>query len=283
MISTHLRPRTPSPRPIRPQRSLKGKAVSMAIAFKCVDGMVLCSDCEMSAGAYNYYEGKISLIGLTDSYFLMAQAASDADDIPTIHQRILSKIRGSQRTLDEIKAAVQGVLDGFGWSKENVEHESLIAIMPDPNQCVLWKTRNSKISDVLQSHTVIGFRNSALTQYILAVFSHQFSPITIQRAAIYGVHVMRQAKKFIPDCGGLGPTDVVMFPTKTGNPYHVPIQFVEEMERFLDSLEMQASMLFSTLIDIDSGESYNAFCINQFSEFAKRISEKAQMFRIPGI
>jgi hypothetical protein len=262
---------------------MKGKAVTMAICFRCADGMVLCSEREMSAGTYNYYEGKISLIGLADAYLLMVQAASDVDDMPTIHQRIGSKIQGSPGTLDEIRAAVQGVLDGFGWSKENVEHESLIAIIPDPNQCVLWKTRNNKISDVLQNHTVIGFGNSALTHYLFGLFYHQFVPLTIQRSAIYGVYIMRQAKKYIPDCGSLGATDVVMFPTSTGIPYHVPPQFVEEMERFLDSLEIQSSMLFSTLIDVRSGESYNAECINDFAGFAKKIPEKAKMFKIPGL
>jgi 20S proteasome alpha/beta subunit len=253
--------------------------MTIAIGFRCEDGIVLCSDREMSTPEYSYYDCKISLVGLADAYFLMAQSAYDADDMTRIYEQISSRISGSAKTLDQIRQDIQEVLTGFKeWNPDIIEHQTLIAIMPSANKYVLWKTANDKISPVLQTCSIIGSGNSALTQYLMATLLRQTLPLTIQQAVIYGIYIIRQAKKYLPGCGSLGPTDVVSFPTKTGNPNHAHAVFINAVETFLDSLETQASNLFSTLIDRRSNSGYNDHCIGQFADFLKVIAEKVKMF-----
>jgi NAD(P)-dependent dehydrogenase (short-subunit alcohol dehydrogenase family) len=59
MISTHPRPLLPSPKPIRPQRLPRRKALSIAVGIKCQNGLVVCADREMANADYKCYEAKI--------------------------------------------------------------------------------------------------------------------------------------------------------------------------------------------------------------------------------
>lgn len=256
--------------------------MSIGIVFRCQDGIVLAADREISDSYCSYYQCKLSSIGIKDFYLLMTQAASDADDMPTIHEKLWEKLGKTHKSIDEIRRDVEAVLKGFKkWPTGKYEHESLIALVPNPSELVIWKTSNAKVSSMLQTAAIIGAGNSPLTQYLLSLLTVDVHQLSMQRAAIYAIYIIKQAKKFIPGCGGSGTTDVIRFPKATGIPDMIPNQFVDEMEEVFESLERQASSVFSALIDSRSNEAYNALVINQLTESVRLLPDKAKMFKTP--
>lgn len=178
---------------------------------------------------------------------MFAQAANDVDDTKRVFEHLSAKIKDTAKTPEEIGSDLQAVLaDVIGSSEGITRHQALMALCPKSDEYVLWQSGNDKISTIRGPSAVIGVGESSLTHYLLSTLLKPGTALASPQAAIYGIYVVKQAKKYIPGCGG--PTDVVWL-RPDGGTVVVPSLTVEAMERELDNFDYRASVMFSMLVD----------------------------------
>ena len=224
------------PKPLRPRRS---KSVTIGLGFVCSDGVVLCSDREMSGGDFKYNEKKIYTLNWGDAAFIMTFAGL-ADVMKIVVDAIWKKM-ALAFTADAMKAALQATLDEVITPDPDQQFQLLVAFVSKDVAPFLVKTRDRQISPVFEND-FIGFGDSALTRYLLEALVGD-RRLTRAEAAVYGIYIVAQAKKYISGCGG--PTDVHCL-TLQGDRLVPGSVVIGEIEEHLDLLEITVSHLLST-------------------------------------
>ena len=209
MISAPPRPLNIIPRfltEFQPKRLPRRKAVSIAIAAICKDGLVMCADTQVThPNGDKSYECKISTIQLSENRgTLVLSYAGIPDDEKAVVERLRNKIAGQDKTFDDVRTDLQDALNKvLGRSRRN--HQMLCGYC-DSGNFRLLKTSDRVISPV-DCWDCVGWGDSALTKYLGAIFlSGDILPLL--RAVPICIYLIAQAKKYVGWCGG--DTDIAV-------------------------------------------------------------------------
>jgi hypothetical protein len=130
------------------RRLREPKALTIAIAAKCTDGLVMCSDTQVThPGGYKSHECKISTIQLAENRgTLLLSYAGIPDDERAIVELISNNISGQDKTFEKVREALQDALNKvLGRSKRN--HQMLCGFC-DSGNFRLLKSSDRVISPV---------------------------------------------------------------------------------------------------------------------------------------
>lgn len=203
--------------------------MSIALAFFCSDGLVLCADQEFSSSTFISYAPKITKITLAhDRFMVLAQAGLDLT-ISGVAEQVKRNIENKSLDVDEIRKQFQGAVVSVIGQKPKEPHQTLVAL---PGR-ILWRSQETQVAQVRGSHSIIGFGEQALAQYLLSVFldtGTSSSSICSFQASLIGLYIVLQAKNFVPGCGANGPTDMMFLSTegKVSEPYPEALAEIEE-------------------------------------------------------
>jgi hypothetical protein len=206
---------SPQPYPgIIPQPSVKRlrerrpKALSIAIATICTEGLVLAADQQTGTNEFKFYQQKVTTIPLASGRgaVVLGYAGEPADKMNVIFQQLHERLENQDKGRIDIENDLQQVLDAT-IPKTTKEGHQLLCGFADSGEYCLLKSYNRSISPI-PVWDCIGYGNSALTHYLGAIFLDSWIHLPLYRAIPICIYLVAQAKKYVQWCGG--PTDVVV-------------------------------------------------------------------------
>lgn len=210
-------PQRPKP-PYIPLTKRGTKAMTIAAAFKCAEGYVLCADSQMShggaqeSGSFSHFEDKVHW---TDGYSYAAGvtgAANDGTLIRPFAQKLFHNLTQQENPQEAMyvtgrsaESAIESTLNDLS-TRINAypELNMLVAVASSDGDVQLFRTDRLLIH-VAGPAEVLGMgEQSAIRHLIDSVYEPRFP---MKRVAAMAVAVVYLAKKYCPQyCGG--PTTV---------------------------------------------------------------------------
>lgn len=198
MIRPFPKPHFPPHR--KPERTSERKAVTVALGFNCGDGIVMCSDQQItSKGWHKYYESKmyaISGFGDQEPYTAMLTYAGDPHLAKTIYEKLAASQTGFDST-ESLKSLLEGLLSEI--PRDDAEGTNfLCGFCRKPGILGLLRTSGYSVHEVVADR--IGMGDSSLLSFLFSLMVTQ--PIDVWHAVFMGHYIIEQAKKFVDGCGG---------------------------------------------------------------------------------
>lgn len=210
----------PSPRPLpKPKRLPKRKTVTIAAAFNCAGGIVMCADSkEIYPETVKYDAEKISATCCEFGTFIFTGATNDADVLVRAIQRLEEKVSSQQYALrrlptnseqplleDAIKEVMNEIRDDsiLPWPADQQPWLSLLIGAAHRGVDVIYKATPRTIVRI-DEHECVGVGILQAKALLDRLFDRNLSKLEMEVLAIY---IMRLVKKYVPDVDGY--TDVV--------------------------------------------------------------------------
>lgn len=258
---------SPLPKPqLLPKRMrlAERKAVTVALAAKCADGVIMCADTEVGNGEYKFYKSKIFRLPIPywiNGEVLLAYAGSP-DLMDSIAEKLRSELVNGEKN---VEAALQKSLNAAFQTSEEA-HQVLCAF--SDGALHLLKSLQRSISPV-SGWDCVGFGGSALVRYLGGIFLNGCE-LPIQLGIPICNYIVSQAKKYVNYCGG--DTNLVVL-TTTGKVYEQVSSAkidaaCEQIESRINDVLTQATML-----DINEGE-----CLRLIRELRQLVQKSADIF-----
>lgn len=198
MIRPFPKPHFPPHR--KPEWLPERKAVTVALGFNCGDGIVMCSDQQItSKGWHKYHESKmyaISSFGDQAPYTAMLTYAGDPHLAKTIYEKLAASQIGFDST-ESLKSLLEGLLSEIPRDDAESTH-FLCGFCRKPGILGLLRTSGYSVHEVGADR--IGLGDSSLLSFLFSLMVAQ--PIDVWRAVVIGHYIIEQAKKFLDGCGG---------------------------------------------------------------------------------
>lgn len=238
--------------------------MTIALGLQCVDAIVLSADRQMTApGAYKYQESKIEvfegdtyLVGCVYSGFPRPwKELAESLSLALHHHAAENEVtNNSLRKIVKDVLARAGKLDRRGrWL------QMLVAIRsrPSAEPGFLRKSENpqllyfdSKVLEEAENFNCLGVGDSPLVRYLHSELHAPWIEGSDLMPAVLGVplsvHLIRQAKDYIPECGG--KTDVVVFPTLGWGAKWLSDEVVERIETKTQQAQRETFGRFSEIL-----------------------------------
>jgi len=246
--------------------------MSIAISLTCADGVVLCADREMANGVFSTYVPKITPISLAPGRCLLLAQAGTSLNIADVADQFKRSAGRVGADVDALRREYQAVLDTVIGKKPKDPHQTLVAL---PGK-ITWRSQNTQIAPVLEreASTVIGWGETALASYLLEMFVGDGSRpmLTINQACIVGLYTVLQAKKYVPSCGGTGPTDImILFPDGRAEECHTDL--LRGFEGNLSGVENHLGALLSAVTDTCISDQNIEWQFSVFSDALKQFRQ----------
>lgn len=199
-----IRPiRQPYPRPI--ERKLpRGKAVTIGIGFNCVNGIVLCSDTQITwQGSHKAYRRKI-YTHRGDAWTAAFSFAGLADVMESFDEKFdsaMSDIR-PPCTVEKIQQGLEGVLLRMDvLDNEGVNRLHMVGGIAVPGD--RWKLigTDQKIVRKIDDYGYVGCGDTSLLRFLGPMFCES-SDYTVRQATMLGVYLIMKARTHVDGCGG---------------------------------------------------------------------------------
>lgn len=265
MIRPFPKPHFPPHR--KPERTSERKAVTVALGFNCGDGIVMCSDQQItSKGWHKYYESKmyaISGFGDQAPYTVMLTYAGDPHLAKTIYEKLAASQAGFDST-ESLKSLLEGLLSEIPRDDAEGTH-FLCGFCRKPGILGLLRTSGYSVHEVGADR--IGMGDSSLLSFLFSLMVIQ--PIDVWHAVFMGHYIIEQAKKFVDGCGG--DTDIQIL---RGNGRFTPPDavLVEKSSEAVTTIEHD---MRSLLWMARNGER------KRYEEFWRDLKEKLEVFVNP--
>jgi 20S proteasome alpha/beta subunit len=190
---------------VRPkfQRLRTESSVTIALGMKCMDGVLVAADRQITKeGGLKYQQDKILVGGTVVSSFTMDFALAYAGS-PDLAKGLLNKVgmatlkvcEGNVFTPSTVQSAIEDVLT----IKETRDLETII-IFGGPNiSPFMLRTRETRV--VFGTMEYIGAGDSSVLRYLADLIKF---PLALERAKIVGAYLISVANRYIDGCG-FGP------------------------------------------------------------------------------
>jgi hypothetical protein len=186
---------------------MEAKALSLAIASICTDGLVLSAERELGTQFVKHYERKLSSFPLAAGRgWVVLGYAGSPDTMKTIQEKLRNKLEGQDKTRQEIWEDLEGVLDETLPEHPDIDQQ-LLCGFSESRKLHLLKSYNRTVSPV-PVWDCVGFGDCALTRYLGGIFLEDRIHLPLYRAVPICVYMVAQAKKYVPGCGG--QTDLIV-------------------------------------------------------------------------
>lgn len=201
--------------------------MTIAIGFLCSDGIVLCSDRQMTSdGGMKFSAKKLSHMSGLFHGVQMTLASAYAGD-PEAAKILRTEIR--ERLGKEIASSrsVRKSLEKIFNNKHSKYLEMLIAIRFSSGEKCLFRTKGRKVVEARTEY--IGSGDSSALRYIAGfLLPHMLS---VKEAQVLGSYIVSVANRFVDGCSG-GPDVFTIYDNGiTGDSYRGP--YPNARERFL--------------------------------------------------
>jgi hypothetical protein len=243
---------TPEPRilsTLRKRLSGRREAVTIALGFKCVDGIVLCADSLVVKGdRLGFYEAKLHYIH-GPSWSVVTVYSGFKHPMVRVNSALEKEIKklGQSVSVSAAREAFEAVLAG-----EHRKHradlsylETLCAISVAGEKQELLVSKGRMVSEA--NCECLGIGDSPLIRFLFT-FAHPLVPMALplaDQSLLWGIAMIQQTKKYMPqNCGG--ETHAVKI-TDDGK-IHVPFRS-SKVESACDELLFEMSGLISCFLD----------------------------------
>lgn len=221
--------------------------MTIAMGFRCQDGVALFADSQLTADSgYKYQEPKIVVIQRNGTVVAMAYTG-----YPRPWKEAIKKIGDSIFELDvrdasakSTREAIQSALKSMGrLDSKSRWLQILIAIKVKSEPADLFLFDGRAIEGA-EDFNCVGVGDSALIRYFQASMLRPF--IRAEQAVFLGAYFAKQAKEYIPGCGG--KTDIVVI-WNSGKCDWVDAAEVRNIEAGLGICEKAALGSFMSTLD----------------------------------
>jgi 20S proteasome alpha/beta subunit len=193
----------------------KENRVTIAVGFRCFDGVVIATDSQYTLDIAKGRGQKIFPIPTNGHYALTIGGAGASDQIKwTVAEieRSLAKEIGARRTTsEEIREVIEAVLqrsyaahvdtapeDERVW----LEYGLLIGIWTAHERTILYKSARTIVTEVAYpNHVGLGI-GSYLTDFVLAALFDKSWKLYVDEAASVSAYIVTAAKDHVEGCGG---------------------------------------------------------------------------------
>lgn len=187
--------------------------MTIAIGFKCVDGVVLAADSQYSDGTAKLSGSKIFPIPSNGYYALTIAGSGGVQSIKgivrEIEKRLQNDIGANTASISDLRGSVENALGSYypkhidsapKNKRQDLEAQLLIAMWIPKHGTRLFETYRIGLTEV-QVHRSIGF-GSYLVEYLKDLFFPPGLPLPVNLAKPLAAYMVAMAKKYVEYCGG---------------------------------------------------------------------------------
>jgi len=190
----------------------RSKAMTIAVGFRCVDGVVLCADTQMTnrVSGMKYNDEKIHTINnFGETNWTVAMVYSgDPNILKSFYEKVRKTLlpKRDDVTLDDAREAIQTALYEVHSSSADVNSEYIDVICgvsiggQNPETAMFVGKRTTLYEE--HGFAFAGIGDSSLTKFLLNILPIQGRGIDTKTALLFGVYIVGRAKEFIDGCGG---------------------------------------------------------------------------------
>jgi len=238
------------------RRAYKGKPMTVALGFRCEDGIVLCADTQITKeGALKYYQKKTFLVEGSDRWSVGFTYSGNPDVMDLVIEKMRERFlpdgievydeKGERNiylepTIGVVREIVEEVLIQVSkkHKKEMDSLEMLCAVSIAGKALEMFRTKRTLVAEA--QWECLGIGDSPLIRYLAEVFN--WPHMSTKQALLLAVYMVQQAKKYVDGCGG--DTDAIIFDRK-GSGEKITRERIKYFEQYLESTMVEASSLFA--------------------------------------
>jgi hypothetical protein len=222
--------------------------VTIALGFKCNDGVVLCSDSQITKeGDLKFNESKLRLVAYQGDSGNWAIGVTYAGS-PEFMKLFMEKFTPSVWAIhpkpnpSAIRSAIETILDGiYRQHRSLMNLELLCAISIPPHLDELIVSRNKLVRDAQVE--CLGVGDTSVVRYLSNLFISY--NLYWKQALQIAVYIVQQAKKYTDRCGG--PTEA--FVIRNGGIYPHGDLVTQRLEKYFDLAEVEMKRLVESFVD----------------------------------
>jgi hypothetical protein len=232
--------------------------VTIALGFHCPDGIVLCSDTQITnEAAFKYYEPKIFPIESgpdTGPWAVVLTYAGNTEQMKLVYERLRPELytSGQVPTLKFVREAYEAVLaKAYKQFKSRFNLATLCAISIPGERNLLLVSKNDLVRE--SSAECLGVGDSSLIKYLTAFLLPLI--FSTNHATLAGSYIVKQAKAYVDGCGG--DTLTVALSNGIVSPVH-------QMEDYSDDIDRAIRRLVLDVSDVPVPDSNFAAALERF-------------------
>jgi 20S proteasome alpha/beta subunit len=187
--------------------------MTIALGFNCIDGIVLCSDTQMTAraAAMKYNQSKICSInsfGEEQRSTIAITYAGDPDIMNSFFEHVNEALQQSKEkiTLSLVRTTIQQALQAVHERSLDINTEFIdvicgVSIGGRKTEKALYV---GKRTTLYEEHriAIAGIGDSSLFRFLADMLPITDLHLTTENALLLGTYIVEQAKSFIDGCGG---------------------------------------------------------------------------------
>ena len=187
------------------RRPVRRKAVTIGVGFRCVDGIVLCSDRQHTLASGAKYEDNKLFSSQRDDYSFIYSFAGDPDAANIMYRRVkeaMPEIVNSKAPFGEEAVEIIGKAFKNSHSKGL---QTLIGMKIKHGDPFILKTWDSRVVEGL--YECIGFGDSSVLRYLTN--SLLPSHLSVNQAIVLGNYLVSVGNRYVDQCSG-GPDSMTL-------------------------------------------------------------------------
>lgn len=262
----------------------RARNVTIAIGIHTPDGIVLCSDSQLTVAGYmKYYGQKIETIWDGEKWSVALTYSGDPERMRRIYEHMRERLRDAGKQVDEpyVKHCFEEALADarssiIDYSNEMIDALCGFARTQTREEERAWSSKglhlfsgkSGVVTEVSTEFSILGTGDSSLTRYLERLLS-SFGQCYIEygTALVLGAYIVEQAKKYIDGVGG----DLQACLLRSGRPpkCHLAPTETARLVKLGESLEaaLQKTVVFSLGVELedmnfDRGQSWEESLLN---------------------
>jgi 20S proteasome alpha/beta subunit len=198
-------------KPYTPEKSQRPKAMTIALAFPYLEGVLVCADTQMSyPTGTKYVEHKITAEEIDECRYVFAFAGDLglATEIRTKNFRQIARFIKETRTnpvTEEFHAIVEAATNEYKRLEIDLGIEFLLAVYPPSESPAIVHFDGRSVNVKTDEIVVLGCGNDGLTRYLTENLF--IADLDWEHALSLGSYVVKKATQYVQKCGE--PIDAV--------------------------------------------------------------------------
>lgn len=265
----------------KPSRLPERKAVTIALGFRCIDGIVLCTDTEMSKGDLKFKQPKISMVSPRAQWegaeWVLLTAYSGFEGIATrVNQLLSGKIETylkSPELADKLRAAIEEVLaqEYKNTRKEIDSLQMLFAISIHGEEPTFLRSWGKVVSEASVEYA--GGGDSSVIRFLADLLCPHPQFLNTEQALMIALYMVAGAKKYVSGVGQ--ETHAVIVRDGTVRVLVGPV--VEHRERYIATLEFGIAEIMRCLFNTKLSKDNRDAALARFSDEMKNLGTYSEI------
>lgn len=227
----------------KPQQAPRKEAVTIVIGFRCVDGIVICADQQITAaGAFKYHEPKISAEDFETFTAVFAYAG-----LPGLAQEVHNKVCAvlhntsiEAAVIGSVREIAESVLSDMGRLYTDLQLQMLIGVNSWQEGAELLKF-DGKAVHVARHFECLAFGDSSLVRFLAEKLYAR--TLDVKAGMDLAIYLVKKAEDYIDGCGG--PIDVAALEPTDRSYRRLSQSFIQQR---IAKMEAQEKLLTGLLI-----------------------------------